>query len=155
MTTTIIEGATPTFAVFAAGSDYIAFHPAGNRIFVLFRDSGGEVKGATSVAVRTLGTPTANVAPVANAGAAQTVVAGSTVTLDGSASSDANSDPLTFAWALTSKPASSAATLSGATIARTTFVADLAGTYIATLVVNDGKVNSAPATTSSSSRLCC
>ena len=53
VTTTINAGATPTFAIFAAGSGAIAFDPAGNRIFVVFRDAGGAVKGATSVAVRT------------------------------------------------------------------------------------------------------
>lgn len=83
-----------------------------------------------------------NAAPVANAGAAQNVTTGTVVTLDGSASSDANSDPLTFAWTLTTKPAGSAATLSSATSAKPTFSADVAGTYAAGLVVNDGKVNS-------------
>jgi hypothetical protein len=53
VTTAIDAGATPTFAVFAAGSGAIAFDPAGNRIFVTFRDPDGAVKGATSVAVRT------------------------------------------------------------------------------------------------------
>ena len=90
----------------------------------------------------------ANVAPVANAGVAQNVVAGSAVTLDGSASSDANSDPLTFAWTLTSKPAGSTASLSSTTSAKPTFTADLAGTYVASLIVNDGKLNSSVATAS-------
>jgi hypothetical protein len=83
-----------------------------------------------------------NVAPVANPGPAQTISAGRLVTLNGSASSDANNDPLTFSWTLTSKPAGSTTTLSGAMSATPTFTADLAGTYVASLVVNDGKVNS-------------
>jgi hypothetical protein len=83
---------------------------------------------------------------VANAGVAQNVTTGTTVTLNGSASSDANGDPLTYAWTLASKPGSSTAALTGATSAAPTFLADLAGTYVASLVVNDGKVSSTAAT---------
>jgi uncharacterized protein involved in type VI secretion and phage assembly len=87
-----------------------------------------------------------NAAPVANAGTAQSVVAGNSVTLDGSASSDANGDALTYSWSLTSKPTGSTATLSSATSARPTFTADVAGTYVASLSVNDGQVSSNMAT---------
>jgi hypothetical protein len=87
-----------------------------------------------------------NTPPVANAGAAQTVVAGATVTLNGSASSDADGNALTYSWTLPTRPAGSAATLSGANTVNPTFVADVAGTYVASLVVNDGTVNSSPAT---------
>ena len=50
--------------------------------------------------------------PTAQAGPSQTVNAGEVVTLDGSGSSDAENDPLTFAWAFASQPAGSSATLS-------------------------------------------
>jgi hypothetical protein len=82
----------------------------------------------------------ANAAPLANAGTAQNVTTGTVVTLNGSASTDANSDSLTYSWTLTSKPTGSAAALAGAASAAPTFTADLAGTYVASLVVNDGKV---------------
>lgn len=88
----------------------------------------------------------ANAAPVANAGTPQTVVAGSVVTLDGSASADANNDALTYQWTLTAKPVSSVAALNTPTIAKPSFTADLAGDYVATLTVNDGKVSSSAAT---------
>lgn len=89
---------------------------------------------------------TANVAPVANAGANQNVVLG-TITLDGSTSSDANGDTLTYKWALISKPANSTASLTGETTAKPTFVADRVGVYVASLIVNDGKLDSAVVTT--------
>ncbi len=89
-----------------------------------------------------------NVAPVANAGAAQSVLTGTLVTLDGSASSDANSDALTYAWSLSSKPAGSGAALLSPTSVKPTFTADVAGTYVASLTVNDGKLSSSPATVS-------
>ena len=83
-----------------------------------------------------------NSAPVANAGSAQSVVAGTAVTLDGTSSSDANSDPLTFKWYWGTKPSGSIAALSSDTSAKPTFTADKGGTYVLTLIVNDGKANS-------------
>ena len=88
-----------------------------------------------------------NVAPVANAGPDQGGIAlGSRVTLDGSASSDANGDPLTYSWSLTSRPAGSAAVLANPTSVSPTFTADRAGTYVVQLIVNDGTLSSAPNT---------
>lgn len=88
----------------------------------------------------------ANTAPVANAGTAQSVTAGSAVTLDGSASSDADKDALTYAWTLSAKPSGSAATLTGSTSAKPTFTADKEGSYTLSLVVSDGKASSTAAT---------
>ncbi len=83
-----------------------------------------------------------NVPPVANAGPDQTVGPG-LVTLNGSGSSDANGDPLTYQWSL-SKPAGSAAVLSSTTSVSPTFTVDRDGDYVAQLIVRDGTVNSAP-----------
>ena len=104
----------------------------------------GKIDSAvTSVSVTAT---TANAAPVANAGNNQTVARTATVTLSGASSTDANSDILTYRWTLTTRPTGSAAALSSATAVSPTFVADLAGVYVATLVVNDGKVDSNLAT---------
>jgi hypothetical protein len=87
-----------------------------------------------------------NIKPVANAGTGQSVSAGAAVTLDGSGSFDANGDSLLFQWTLTTRPAGSLAVLSSPYTAVTTFIADVPGTYIAQLVVNDGTANSDPDT---------
>jgi hypothetical protein len=85
---------------------------------------------------------TANTPPVAEAGPDQTVPLGTTVQLDGSASSDVEDDPLTFAWTLTSQPGGSTATLSEATLGNPTFLAEVPGSYVVTLIVNDGMEDS-------------
>ncbi|MBE0626056.1 MAG: DUF1566 domain-containing protein [Burkholderiales bacterium] len=81
-------------------------------------------------------------APLANAGPAQTVVVGATVTLDASASSAAAGLTLSYTWSLTSLPAGSTAVLTSADTAAPTFTADVAGVYVASLTVNDGNLDS-------------
>ena len=83
-----------------------------------------------------------NAAPIANAGTLQSTLTGTVISLDGSASSDANSDALTYSWVLTSKPVGSMAVLSNINSPKAKFTADIAGDYVATLIVNDGKINS-------------
>ncbi|MEN8763758.1 MAG: PKD domain-containing protein [Thiogranum sp.] len=90
----------------------------------------------------------ANTAPVADAGADQTVAVNANVQLDGSASSDADNDPLSYAWSFTSRPTDSQAVLSDPTAVTPTFSADRAGSYQVQLIVNDGRVDSAADTVS-------
>lgn len=91
---------------------------------------------------------TTNSPPTADAGSDQSVTTGDTVSLDGSLSSDPDGDSLTYAWVFTSIPEGSEVSLSDATSAAPTFVADLDGTYVVDLTVSDGAVESAPDTVS-------
>ncbi|NUQ44991.1 MAG: hypothetical protein HUU22_03045 [Phycisphaerae bacterium] len=96
-----------------------------------------------------------NQAPTANAGADQSIHAGDVVFLDGSGSFDDNTDSqnLIYAWTLAQKPPGSNAVLFDADTATPSFVADLPGTYIASLVVTDeGNLTSAAATVTISSQ---
>ena len=53
VTSTISNGATPTFAVFIGATGEVVFDPALSRVFVRFRDLAGSTRGSTSVAVTT------------------------------------------------------------------------------------------------------
>lgn len=79
-----------------------------------------------------------NVRPVAAAGVNQSVLEGDLISLDGSASWDANGDVLAFSWSLASAPEGSGAALSGPASVAPEFTADLAGEYLVSLVVDDG-----------------
>lgn len=85
-----------------------------------------------------------NGSPVANAGPDQSVGVGVSVNLNGSASSDPETDPLQFAWSMVTRPSGSSATLSSTTSATPRFTADVAGTYEITLTVSDGVDTSSP-----------
>ncbi|MFA6449708.1 MAG: PKD domain-containing protein, partial [bacterium] len=112
------------------------FTPAlcGSYIFSLVVNDGQINSVADSVTIHV------NCVPVANAGPDQLIIQpGILVTLDGSASSDANFDPLTYAWTQTSGPA---VILSNATLVNPTFTPALPGSYTFSLIVNDGHINS-------------
>jgi hypothetical protein len=85
-----------------------------------------------------------NTQPVANAGPDQSVTRGSLVQLDGSGSSDADGDALTYAWTIAARPPGSATSLSNATAMDPTFTADVEGTWVLQLIVRDGEEDSAP-----------
>jgi hypothetical protein len=122
---------TPTFVADVPGGDY--------HIQLVVRDSFGAMSEPDTVLVSFT-----NIPPVADAGDTQTVRVGATVVLDGSGSFDANGDPLTFRWSLTITPDSSQATLSDPSAEAPAFMADQPGSYTASLMTNDGLVDSTP-----------
>lgn len=81
---------------------------------------------------------TANNIPVSISGENQNVIAGQTVNLDGSLSSDSDGDNLSYEWTIYSKPSGSKAQLSNINSVKPTFTPDLEGEYKIRLVVDDG-----------------
>ena len=114
---------------------------AGTYVVQLQVNNGFIESSPSTVTISTTCAP-----PTANPGPSQSVVIGSTVTLNGGASGDVCHDPLTYAWSLISQPSGSTATLSSNTAVSTTFVGDKVGVYVAQLIVNNGFTSSAPAT---------
>lgn len=103
--------------------------------------------GTVNSVADTVTITTSNSAPVANAGPDQTPYVNETVTLNGGGSTDVDGDLLTYTWTFTSRPANSNATLSDVQAVNPTFTIDKAGTYVVSLVVNDGTVDSNQADT--------
>jgi len=87
-----------------------------------------------------------NTAPVANAGVDRPVHLSGNVVLDGSASSDADGDALTYEWTIVEMDEGLMASLSDATAVMPTLSFVGYGEYIIQLVVHDGKQGSAPDT---------
>jgi len=121
---------TPTFIADVHG-DYVAS--------LVVMDEFGAMSEADSVIISFT-----NVKPVANAGGNHSVFAGDAVLLNGTGSTDANGDPLTYSWNLVCKPSGSTAILSNATNSTASLVTDLPGEYVISLVVNDGFIDSDP-----------
>ena len=88
-------------------------------------------------------------APTANAGPDQEVEDCTTINLDCSASSDPDGDTLKYSWEVQSKPTGSLtsnSTFSDRTAAKPTFYPDIAGNYVLSCAVYDGKNWSSPDT---------
>jgi len=113
----------------------------GTYVAQLIVNDGTVESAPSTVTINTEDSP-----PVADAGPAQTVPLGALVTLDGSASTDPDSQSLTYRWSLLSAPHGSTAALSDPTAIHPTFIADAPGSYVAQLIVNDGFRDSTPNT---------
>ena len=109
---------------------------AGDYTFGLVVNDGALASAQDSVRLTAVASGS-NRAPTADAGIDQNVPMGTVVTLDGSASSDPDGNPITYVWTLDSKPANSTAAIVDGSSPRPSLTPDQAGTYIASLVVTD------------------
>ena len=123
--------ATPTFVIDKAGA-----------YTVHLTVSDGRLSSTVAIVI----VSTTNSAPVAQAGEPLSGQVGTTLTLDGSGSTDVDGDSLTYQWSLLSGPSGSTAALGDATSVHPTFTIDTVGDYLVQLIVHDGTVPSAPDT---------
>ncbi len=113
--------------------------------YVVRMDTGGDDHSVFDTIVYKV---TTNTPPVADAGADQNVTANFQVTLNGSASSDADLDPVAYSWSLVSTPADWIVwpgewpLLSEGTEANPTFTPAINGDYLLQLTVNDKQASS-------------
>jgi hypothetical protein len=132
--------AAPLSSIHSPNATFVADQP-GTYVAQLVVSNGSLTSNPATVTITTTNTP-----PVADAGANRAVATGVVVVLDGSNSSDADHDPITWSWSLISRPAGSTAVLQGAGTVSPSFFADVAGTYVAQLIVSDGFTTSNPST---------
>ena len=126
-------GTTPEFEDFLLLDQLML---SSSALLLRGNDLGGDiVQGRATVSVVELTDTT----PPTAAADDESVTAGATVQLDGTASYDDTTatEDLLYAWTLTSTPAGSASALDDAASATPSFVADQPGTYTLDLVVTD------------------
>ena len=99
---TVPTGSKATLANPTTRTPSFTVDKAGTYIIALVVNDGAVDSAPDYVVVTTL-----NSKPVADAGADQTAKVGGTVTLNGSGSTDADGDPLTYHWSFNSRPGGS------------------------------------------------
>lgn len=132
------NAATPSDRRTVAGSGLYAISTASAGTWhVELVANDGQADSATAAQTVVVKTG-ANVAPTTRVSVdAGTVLVGETIAFDGSATTDANGDQISYQWTLIDRPDGSNATLQNATSARATVVADRPGIYRARLVATD------------------
>ena len=113
----------------------------GEYIVQLIVNDGIENSKPSYVVINTL-----NSKPVADAGDDIAIKLGSKIRLDGSASFDVDNDKLNYSWSIIHKPKESSANLSSSSLSNPEIYTDLAGEYVAQLIISDGDISSNPDT---------
>ncbi|HET6360876.1 MAG TPA: PKD domain-containing protein [Gemmatimonadota bacterium] len=133
--TTVSPGGVPVSLAGAAASQ-ATFTPAATGVYE-FELTVFDAEFADRDTVRvTVGA--ANLAPTVDAGADQGVTVGATATITATAD-DPDGDPLTFAWTVTARPDGSTAQPAPANAAAVAITPDVAGEYLLTVMVTDGR----------------
>jgi len=136
------SGSLVTFANASTSSPSIVPDRPGRYVVALVVNDGALDSAAASLSID-VSMP--NQAPVAQVALFERMFLGTDVQLDGGGSSDPEGRQLQYVWTLTARPPGSNASLTDASTVRPRLVPDASGTYIATLVVSDGQLTSAPA----------
>lgn len=132
--------ATPGNTQTVAGSGLYAISTAAAgtwHVELVANDGQAESAPVTQTLIVKTG---ANVAPVTKVAVdTATVVVGQTIAFDGSGTTDANGDQISYQWTLIDRPDGSSAVLQNAAAVRATVVADRPGIYRARLIATDSR----------------
>ena len=134
-------GSTSTMDNPTSPTPKILADKVGDFVFSLIVSDGFLASAPDQIVVKII-----NDDPVANAGPDQEGLVGTPSSFDGSGSSDANGDTLTYQWSITSSPPGSTAALTNPTSVTPSLTPDKPGPYVIQLIVNDGTANSSPDT---------
>lgn len=127
-----VTSATPSFTATEVGE----------YKFILTVTDGRNTSGFSSTSIVEIDVVQGNIPPMANAGDDRKVVTNNEITLDGSLSLDQDNDFITYIWSFISKPNGSSASLFNELTSTPSFIPDMDGEYVVSLIVNDGEINS-------------
>ncbi|MCI5145478.1 MAG: hypothetical protein D3923_08075 [Candidatus Electrothrix sp. AR3] len=126
------EGSTVVLENSTSLTPTLATDVAGTYIVRLTVTDAGGLSHTDEVQIST-----DNLAPTANAGVNQLILINSDVQLDGTGSTDPETDSLTYSWTITGRPAGSNVALSDSQTKQPSFTPDVEGTYTVALEVSD------------------
>ncbi len=127
----------------ASGSSYTYYAEAGDNGINIFKVQTKDLLSGKTLVKEWTVNVYYNLPPIANAGPDQNLYFGNVAYLDGSASSDPESQPLLYLWTMVGRPSGSNAALDDPYAVNPSFTPDIEGAYTIRLIVNDGESNSA------------